>query len=199
MVDLHQHRTLVRFSAAHMSSIRDCINIGRYKVGYSIIEDKLGIERGKGDVSRSRKMRKEGTGGGCVDEIVVLHKLSDILQYLSVITIKITSNSRDNGKVCAMEITSTSSSIFPCWVPLGFLGSILFCWVPFSDFGANKRYVSLILSVFRDAQVVDVIDKDEDSNVINVSPLHGSSVFFIVYIIFPVIIVMALLLLGPSI
>lgn len=36
---------------------------------------------------------------------------------------------------------SVSSSLFPVWIPLGFLLGALFFWVPFSDFGVNELYL----------------------------------------------------------
>ena len=111
IVDLHRHRTLVKLSALHMSDIKECIHEGRYKVGYLVIEDEL--DRMEGDVCRGRKMRNKSGTVGEHAEVIVLHKLSDILQYLSLITIRITSDSKDREHVYTMEITSTSSSIFP--------------------------------------------------------------------------------------
>ena len=194
----HRHRKLIQFPASQLSDIMDCLYAGRRTLGYTIVEDNLGMgqERGKGVDQETRRVRKKKRRE-CDGEIVVLHKISDILQYLSVLVIKITSDSGDRKQSkITMEITSTSSSVFPCWVPLGFLGSILFCWVPFSDYGVNKHYINLILRMIQDSHSVDILGKNEceGAEIIPVLLRTGSSMFFFVYIVIPLIVIMSLIL-----
>ena len=49
-----------------------------------------------------------------------------------------------------LKCYSVSSSIFPCWVPFGFLFGVLFSWLPFSDFGQNEEYVDKFINAVRD-------------------------------------------------
>jgi hypothetical protein len=98
---------------------------------------------------------------------IKLYKLSNIFQYLSVIEICITENENEkdnrniiNGKKLKKSkivfekkmkknekknivifIRSSSVSVFPAFVPLGFLLSFLFYLIPYVDFGVNQKYV----------------------------------------------------------
>jgi hypothetical protein len=81
-------------------------------------------------------------------------KFSKIFQFMSVITITVTPlkasgvrpTENDNHMSPAktgfaeVSIRSCSASVFPAFVPLGFILGLLFFWVPFPDFGANERY-----------------------------------------------------------
>ena len=71
------------------------------------------------------------------------YKLSNILQYLSVIEIAILVNSNEisGNESVHIKAKSVSTCLFPTFIPLGFLIGILFCWIPFSDFGENKLYL----------------------------------------------------------
>ena len=195
IADLHRHRTVVKLTAEKVSDITDCIHRGTYIVGYSVVEYDQGVERrtaNMGTVGKTRRGKRFGKDHE--EEFITLHKLSDILQYLSVITIKITSNPREKRQLYTMEVVSTSSSVFPCWVPFGFIGAILCCWVPCSDCGANKHYINLILRLIEDSHKVRIINRNTHDFEISKSGLHRSSLFFVVYIILPVSLIMGLLL-----
>lgn len=118
---------------------------------------------------------KEVSAVGGKGFYVKLYKLSNVLQYLSVIEITVEkmvcANGRetytqeserllgqqqrhltDGGEVavdadlCVISIKSFSTSFFPAFFPLGFLLGYLFILIPFSDHGANKRYVKELAS-----------------------------------------------------
>lgn len=85
------------------------------------------------------------------------HKLSNIYQSLSVITITITDEPEESTKdhKSVIKARSVSSSIVPCFVPFPILVLIglAFFWVPFSDGGCNEGYLLQIDAIFRGKKV----------------------------------------------
>jgi len=65
------------------------------------------------------------------------HKVSDLLQFLSVVTVRV--ESRSKGLV-TYRITSTSASLLPPWLPLAWVFTLLLGWIPFHDGGVNAIY-----------------------------------------------------------
>lgn len=59
---------------------------------------------------------------------IILHKFSNVLQYMSVITITFEKRCETAHVV---SLRSVSSSPLPTWFPLGFLVGICLSWFPF--------------------------------------------------------------------
>ena len=120
----------------------------------------------------------------------VLHKLSSIFQYLSVITIKIQVRKKDFQSI-KVTLLSRSASFLPTWFPFVSLFTVLFCWIPFSDFGCNEVYLLEIIKLI-DKKPIE--SKDEIISNVNNGSDFGSLLFFLGFIILPVLIVLLILL-----
>lgn len=139
---------------------------------------------------------------------LVYHKLSNIYQSLSVITITVAAKegSKDGSII---KTRSVSASILPCFVPIPILilvGSVFF-WVPFTDGGCNEGYLLQINDIFqrRKSTANTIINMTLVYRSSNISKLFGlqyipsSMVFFLSFIALPVVFVAFLLLFDRSV
>lgn len=138
---------------------------------------------------------------------ITMHKLSNILQYLSVVTIKVAqrsegSNSKQLDNSCSITISSTSSSVFPTWFPFAFVMGYLFCWLPFSDNGTNERYVNELVNAICNKFCSEVTftagtnsttlsNKTSDNEVTSTQGYYSTSndslIFFLCFIVTPIL------------
>lgn len=126
------------------------------------------------------------------DELIV-HKLSNLLQYLSILEVSLTEHKQSRGKrQLLIRITSTSASILPAWFPLSCVLSCFLFWIPFSDLGVNEHYVhsfarQVLIPIFGSSAIdnIDAVDSKQSSMMLfNIQP---SFVFFFSFILLPVI------------
>jgi hypothetical protein len=87
-----------------------------------------------------------------------LLKISNILQFLSIIHLRALSDQRgtrrslsSSGERVTVVARSESTCILPAFVPLplGLLAAVLLFWVPFPDFGANKAYLAELRAILQ--------------------------------------------------
>lgn len=132
------------------------------------------------------------------------YKFSNILQFMSVVTITLTPVSKSGERSPSQKggaspsitgytevaIKSCSASVFPAFLPLGFLLGIFLFWVPFPDFGANKKYVEELKAAI-DAHVSrrkENIDSLEENNAVDASATASDgATFFLCFIVVPII------------
>ncbi|KAJ1414038.1 hypothetical protein B484DRAFT_422621 [Ochromonadaceae sp. CCMP2298] len=79
-----------------------------------------------------------------------MHKISNILQHLSVMHVTLTEGPVLGGQQVTVRITSDSACVLPAWFPLSPLLGCLLCAVPFSDLGSNREYVEKLAVVMAD-------------------------------------------------
>ena len=74
-------------------------------------------------------------------------------------------NESGNGEILQsnIKIKSVSVSIFPSFIPFGFIFGYLFFFVPFTDFGCNEKYVQELKNYF-DLIQNNKKNDDNDSN-----------------------------------
>jgi len=136
------------------------------------------------------------------------HKVSDLLQFLSVVTVRV--EPRSKGLV-SYRITSTSASLLPPWFPLAWVLTFLLGWIPFYDGGVNavyahdfhKRILLPAISQVSPRGKVSTKGSEEFSSSSSSSAsrrafIPPSMQFFATFILLPIAtIVFALIILGP--
>lgn len=122
-----------------------------------------------------------------------------------------------------ISFRSVSVSILPAFFPLGFIFGFLFLLIPFSDFGVNKKYIEELKSnIFTDYVINSLSTSNLNLNLTSISEMMNektrkdkeeiveidmkndilvpyvppSTVFFLSFIVFPVFLAAAILLLS---
>jgi len=144
--------------------------------------------------------------------VLRLHKLSNILQFLSVIEISVKEDELEQG-VFTISTTATSASILPVWFPFAFLIGYALVWLPFPDFGQNDSYLRLVGNLLLEScaqpdsgvakiKALDKVshEKKESKQVWFFQKLPSSFIFFFCFIITPILSALLVLIFAtPSV
>ena len=148
------------------------------------------------------------------DKVIIAHRFSHILQYMSIITITFKHQADDyNGKNIfknkgknfhtnrTIIIESRSACILPPWFPFVSFWMRLIYWIPYSDLGVNKKYLTEL--IFESNYLNNIHPnfqwniQEQDSSEINNEDydyLPGSAVFFLSFIVIPIVSMFLLLI-----
>lgn len=87
------------------------------------------------------------------DRTLVLHKFSDLFQFLSRLTVHVQDGSSKSRSI--IKISSQSVSALPASFPLCFVWGILLFWLPFPDYDCNQKYVLEIVELIKSIKGVN--------------------------------------------